>query len=212
LRILGQPCEFYLSGLALLRAGCGPDRNVSRFAELVDEAAAKAVADGAAAAARPITIEDCNDAPAWDRGLDPDNQSVSYPSGGCAVSGGGFYRIGGDIKADWATVVMAVQGPFPPPCVRLSPITVDFMAGPVFTACLAWTGMAQHLQHCEWHTPQTRPGCWGTPDALEVGCTRQGALGMDFIEARSHFGYWVITSCVAPRLPLGFAHMSFPGT
>ena len=60
-------------------------------------------------------------------------------------------------------------------------------------------GMAQHLQHCEWHTPQTHPGCWGTPDALEVGCTRQGALGMNFTEARSHFGYWIITSCVPSR-------------
>jgi len=78
--------------------GCGPDRNVSRFAELVDEAAAKAVAGGAVA--RPITIEDCNDSPTWDRGLDPGNQSVSYPIGGCAVSGGGFYRIGGDSECN----------------------------------------------------------------------------------------------------------------
>ena len=33
--------------------GCGPDRNVSRFAELVD----------AAASGRAIMIEDCNDDP-----------------------------------------------------------------------------------------------------------------------------------------------------
>ena len=38
--------------------GCGPDRNVTEFAALVDAAAAAAATAGAAA--KPITIEDCN--------------------------------------------------------------------------------------------------------------------------------------------------------
>jgi hypothetical protein len=54
--------------------------------------------------------------------------------------------------------------------------------------------MAGYLKPDPWHTPLQRPGCWPTPDALEVGCTRQGPLGLNFTEARSHFGLWVITS------------------
>ena len=47
-----------------------------------------------AAGIRPITIEDCNDSPSWDRGAQPGSGSVDYPEGGCRVSGGGYYRIG----------------------------------------------------------------------------------------------------------------------
>ena len=54
--------------------------------------------------------------------------------------------------------------------------------------------MAQHNEPSQWHTPLARPGCWPTPDALEVGCTRQGTLGRNFTEARSHFGLWSVTS------------------
>ena len=56
----------------------------------------------------------------------PGSGPVDYPVDGCRVSGGGYYRIGGDIKADWATVILAIMG------------------------------MAQHNQHSQWHTPQTR--------------------------------------------------------
>ena len=52
--------------------GCGQDRNVTRFAVLVD----------AAAAGKPITIEDCNDDPNWDRG----SEDVSrFYNTGCRV-------------------------------------------------------------------------------------------------------------------------------
>lgn len=106
-----------------------------------------------------VVIEDCNDAPDWD-----DGRARGDPTKGCAVSGGGYYRTGGDVKGNWASIMNNVMG------------------------------MAQHLQKSTWGTPQTRPGCWPTPDALEVGCTRQGTLGMNATEARSHFGMWAITS------------------
>jgi alpha-galactosidase len=62
--------------------GCGQDRNVSAFMELVEK-----FADGA----RPITMEDCNDDPDWDRGI-PDASS-GYSKNGCSPSsGGGYYR------------------------------------------------------------------------------------------------------------------------
>merc|ERR1711920_407939 len=54
--------------------------------------------------------------------------------------------------------------------------------------------MAMYLKPDPWHTPLQHPGCWPTPDALEVGCTRQGPLGMNFTESRSHFGLWIVTS------------------
>ena len=55
-------------------------------------------------------------------------------------------------------------------------------------------GMAGHERRVPWHTPLQRPGCWPTPDALEVGCTRQGPLGMNLTESRSHMGLWAVTS------------------
>jgi hypothetical protein len=131
--------------------GCGQDRNVTRFAMLVD-----ATAEG-----KPITIEDCNDDPACDRGSE---DVTRFYDSGCAVSGGGFYRIGGDIFANWEAIMGRIQG------------------------------MAGHAWRVPWHTPLQRPGCWPTPDALEVGCTRQGPLGMVFSEVKAHFGMWAITS------------------
>ena len=76
--------------------GCGPDRNVSRFAELVD----------AAASGRAIMIEDCNDDPNWDRGS---ADASVFSDRGCQVSGGGFYRVGGDIFDNWEAVLDRVQ-------------------------------------------------------------------------------------------------------
>ena len=131
--------------------GCGPDRNVTRFAQLVD-----AVSGG-----RHIMIEDCNDDPNWDRGS-PD--ASQFFDTGCAVSGGGFYRISGDIFGYWQAVMDRVQN------------------------------IAGYLKPDPWHTPLQRPGCWPTPDALEVGCTRQGPLGRNLTESRSHFGMWAVTS------------------
>lgn len=145
--------------------GCGPDRNVTEFAALVDAAAAATAAAASGAAPLPqkrlITIEDCNDDPDWDRGSH--NVDRSYDTG-CAVSGGGYYRTGGDIFGTWSAVMGRIQS------------------------------MAGHNQPNQWHTPLARPGCWPTPDALEVGCTRQGPVGMNFTESRSHFGMWCITS------------------
>lgn len=130
--------------------GCGQDHNVTEFALLVDKAVG---------GTRPIVIEDCNDDPSWDHGQPPDGES-----GACVVSGGGFYRIGGDIFGTWEAIMGRIQP------------------------------MSQREQPNQWHTPKSRPGCWPTPDALEVGCSRQGPLGMNVTEARSHFGLWVITS------------------
>ena len=131
--------------------GCGPDRNVTRFAELVDEASG----------GRTITIEDCNDDANWDRGS---ADCTEFHDSGCAVSGGGFYRVAGDIFGYWEAIMDRIQQ------------------------------MAGYLKPDPWHTPLQRPGCWPTPDALEVGCTRQGPLGLNFTESRSHFGMWVVTT------------------
>mmetsp|Transcript_62276 Transcript_62276/g.131662 ORF Transcript_62276/g.131662 Transcript_62276/m.131662 type:complete len:436 (+) Transcript_62276:88-1395(+) len=51
----------------------------------------------------------------------------------------------------------------------------------------------------------SKPGCWGYPDMLEVGCKHGpgGASdkGLSFVEARSHFGAWCIVSS-----PLTLSH------
>ena len=130
---------------------CGPDRNVTRFAELVD----------AASGGRTITIEDCNDDPDWDRGS---SDCSEFHDTGCSVSGGGFYRVSGDIFGYWDAVLDRVQN------------------------------MAMYLKPDPWHTPLQHPGCWPTPDALEVGCTRQGPLGLNHTESRSHMSLWAVTS------------------
>ena len=67
--------------------GCGPDRNVTRFAELVD---------ASAGGGRTIAIEDCNDDANWDRGS---ADCTHFHDTGCAVSGGGFYRVAGDVSS-----------------------------------------------------------------------------------------------------------------
>ena len=132
--------------------GCGVDHNVTDFV---------VAAEAALAGARPLTVEDCNDDPAWDRGS---VDTTAFYSTGCAASGGGFYRIGGDIFGNWEAILARVQQ------------------------------MWQHVQPTPWHEPIARPGCWPTPDALEVGCSRQGPLGHNATEARSHFGLWAVTS------------------
>ena len=97
----------------------------------------------------------------WDRG----SQSCDdFFDTGCAVSGGGFYRISGDIFGYWQAIMDRVQN------------------------------IAGYLKPDPWHTPLQRPGCWPTPDALEVGCTRQGPLGRNLTESRSHFSMWAVTS------------------
>merc|ERR1712224_612270 len=49
------------------------------------------------------------------------------------------------------------------------------------------------------------PGCWAYPDMLEVGCQHgpggEGDPGLNFVEARTHFGAWVIVSS-----PLTLSH------
>ena len=51
-------------------------------------------------------IEDCNDDPNWDRGS-PD--ASVFSDRGCQVSGGGFYRIAGDIFGYWDAMFDRVQ-------------------------------------------------------------------------------------------------------
>jgi len=42
----------------------------------------------------------------------------------------------------------------------------------------------------------SKPGCWGYPDMLEVGCAHgpggQGDPGLSAVETRTHFGAWCI--------------------
>eukprot|EP00933_Yihiella_yeosuensis_P005239 TRINITY_DN109718_c0_g1_i1.p1 TRINITY_DN109718_c0_g1~~TRINITY_DN109718_c0_g1_i1.p1 ORF type:complete len:443 (+),score=87.47 TRINITY_DN109718_c0_g1_i1:73-1401(+) len=40
----------------------------------------------------------------------------------------------------------------------------------------------------------SRPGCWGYPDMLEVGCKPGSEPGLNEAETRSHFGAWCIVS------------------
>ena len=53
--------------------GCGVDHNVSAFVGL---------AEAALAGARPLTVEDCNDDPAWDRGS---QETTAFYATGCAA-------------------------------------------------------------------------------------------------------------------------------
>jgi alpha-galactosidase len=75
-----------------------------------------------------------------------------------------YYRTSGDIRANYGAVVNNLQ------------------------TVIQWAT-----------TNLSTPGCWAFPDALEVGVYDgpggpNGDSGLSFVEARSHFGAWCVTS------------------